>query len=84
MTTVNPISARQCAPWNKERLIGQKRPLKPKDVWTIRVRLPNNQKLSREIYAIYHGGFIEAMLAHLDKRFSYSFVTAMPDADDLV
>ena len=26
-------------PWNKGRLIGQKRPLRPKDVWTIRVRL---------------------------------------------
>ena len=26
-------------PWNKGRLIGQKRPLKPKDVWAIRVRL---------------------------------------------
>src|SRR6516225_10445209 len=25
--------------WNKARLIGQKLPLKPKDVWTIRVRL---------------------------------------------
>jgi hypothetical protein len=27
------------APWNKGRLTGQKRPLKPKEVWTIRVRL---------------------------------------------
>jgi len=27
------------APWNKGHLIGQKRPLKPKDVWAIRVRL---------------------------------------------
>src|SRR5258708_36354861 len=27
------------APWNKGRLIGQKRHLKPKDVWAIRVRL---------------------------------------------
>ena len=27
------------APWNKRRLTGQKRPLKPKDVWAIRVRL---------------------------------------------
>jgi hypothetical protein len=27
------------APWNKGRLIGQKRPLKPKEVWSIRVRL---------------------------------------------
>ena len=26
-------------PWNKGRLIGQKRPLKPRDVWSIRVRL---------------------------------------------
>ena len=39
MTTETPISSRQREPWNKGRLIGQKRPLKPKDVWTIRVRL---------------------------------------------
>jgi hypothetical protein len=26
-------------PWNKGRLIGQKRPLKPKEIWAIRVRL---------------------------------------------
>jgi hypothetical protein len=30
---------RQHNPWNKGRLIDQKRPLKPRDVWTIRVRL---------------------------------------------
>jgi integrase len=36
----NPISLpKRREPWNKGRLIGQKRPLKPKDVWTIRVRL---------------------------------------------
>jgi len=39
MTTETPTPSRQHAPWNKGRLIGQKRPLKPKDVWTIRVRL---------------------------------------------
>jgi len=27
------------APWNKGRLVGQKRPLKPKEVWSIRARL---------------------------------------------
>jgi len=27
------------APWNKGRVIGQKRPLKPKEVWNIRARL---------------------------------------------
>ena len=31
--------SRQRTPWNKGRLIGQKRPLKQKDVWTIRVLL---------------------------------------------
>src|SRR5215210_3053142 len=37
--TENLTPFRQRTPWNKGRLIGQKRPLKPKDVWTIRVRL---------------------------------------------
>src|SRR3954470_12775010 len=37
--TENLTPSRQRTPWNKGRLIGQKRPLKPKDVWTIRVRL---------------------------------------------
>ncbi len=31
-------------PWNKGKLIGQKRPLKPKEIWTIRLRL---QQLNR-------------------------------------
>ena len=36
----NPVSPpRRRDPWNKGRLIGQKRALKPRDVWTIRVRL---------------------------------------------
>jgi hypothetical protein len=39
MTTESTIVSRQHTPWNKGRLIGQKRPLKPKDVWTNRVRL---------------------------------------------
>lgn len=30
-------------PWNKGRLIGQERPLKPKEVWAIRVRLQLEQ-----------------------------------------
>ena len=39
MHTAIPVSARSKAPWNKARLIGQKRPLRPKDVWAIRARL---------------------------------------------
>ena len=32
MTTENPLPLCRRAPWNKGRLIGQKRPLKPKDI----------------------------------------------------
>jgi integrase len=39
MTAEGPIASRQRDPWNKGRMTGQKRRLKPKDVWTIRVRL---------------------------------------------
>jgi hypothetical protein len=35
----NPSSTPENVPWNTGRLTGQKRPLKPKDVWAIRVRL---------------------------------------------
>ena len=34
-----PVPAPMLAPWNKGRLIGQKRPLQPKQVWSIRARL---------------------------------------------
>ena len=36
---LNSSSNSKSAPWNKGRLTGQKRPLKPKDIWAIRVRL---------------------------------------------
>ena len=38
-TTIPPLAGFAKAPWNKGRLIGQKRPLKPKEVWAIRVRV---------------------------------------------
>ena len=38
-TTIPTFVGFAKAPWNKGRLIGQKRPLKPKEVWAIRVRL---------------------------------------------
>jgi site-specific recombinase XerC len=40
MPTANLPAVRACRPvWNKGRIIGQKRPLLPKHVWAIRVRL---------------------------------------------
>ena len=40
MTIANLPAIRACRPaWNKGRVVGQKRPLMPKHVWAIRVRL---------------------------------------------
>ncbi len=40
MSTANLPAIRACRPaWNKGRIVGQKRPLQPKHVWAIRVRL---------------------------------------------
>jgi len=39
MPDANQSTASRRDPWNKGRLIGQKRALKPRDVWSIRVRL---------------------------------------------
>lgn len=30
-------------PWNKRKLVGQKAPLRPKDIWAIRIRLKTYQ-----------------------------------------
>jgi len=34
-----PVPSPRPVPWNKGRLIGQKRPLRPKQVWAIRARI---------------------------------------------
>ena len=46
--TENPIPSPRRDPWNKGRLIGHKRPLKPKDVVTIRVR-PQMEGCQRDL-----------------------------------
>lgn len=53
---MNTIPAeRHCEPWNKSKLIGQKAPLKPKDIWAIRVRLQMAHK-TKEL-ALFNLGF---------------------------
>jgi hypothetical protein len=36
---VRPVGKHHSLPWNKGLLVGQKNPLQPKHVWSIRVRL---------------------------------------------
>ena len=40
METVKPHE-----PWNKGKLVGQKPPLKPKDIWAIRIHLQRDQRI---------------------------------------
>ncbi len=41
----NQTAARQRVPWNKGKLVGQKAPFKPRDVWAIRARLAREHLL---------------------------------------
>ncbi len=43
--TLLPVVTTRRPPWNKRRLVGQKRPLQPKQVWAIRTRLELANKL---------------------------------------
>jgi integrase len=38
-------AAKPLLPWNKGRLVGQKAPLKLKEIWAIRIRLPPVEKM---------------------------------------
>lgn len=45
---------------------------------------PENKNISKEIYAIYHGRFIESMLAHCDTLFTNALATSLPEGNDVV
>jgi hypothetical protein len=60
------------------------RPVVKSDRLVLNIIRPKGLKVSSEVYAIYHGRFIEAMLAHCDKLFTNGVATAMPETGDLV
>jgi len=45
---------------------------------------PTNGVVTSENYAVYHGRFIEMMLAHFDAEFTNADATAMPTAVDRI
>jgi hypothetical protein len=55
-----------------------------KERLALNIMPPQNSKVSSEVYAIYHGRFIESMLAHCDKLFTSGSATALPDDGDSV
>jgi hypothetical protein len=45
---------------------------------------PGGTVLSKEIFAVYHGRFIEMLLAHFDSQFSDAEATAVGTTQDVV
>jgi hypothetical protein len=50
----------------------------------LNILCPQNGAVTTEIYAIYHGRFIEALLAHCDNHFSVAQATSLPTSGDIV
>jgi hypothetical protein len=51
---------------------------------TLTILKPKNSNISSEVYAIYHGRFIESMLVHCDSLFTDAAATALPADGDVV
>jgi hypothetical protein len=51
---------------------------------TMIILCPQNRPISTETYAIYHGRFIESMLAHCDTSFTNAIATAVPSSGDVI
>lgn len=45
---------------------------------------PKNSNITSEIYAIYHGRFVESMLVHCDSLFTEAISSAYPADNDII
>jgi hypothetical protein len=59
------------------------RPVVGADSIIFRIITPKATHMTTVTYAIYHGRFIEMLLAHCDRRFGIAWATAMPAHGDL-
>lgn len=50
----------------------------------LRIMPPVNTRMSRTVYAVYHGRFIEMLLTHFDRSFESARATALPSRGDSV
>ena len=46
--------------------------------------IPPKKTVTMEAYAVYHGRFIEMLLAHFDDDFSEAFATAQASGEDRI
>jgi hypothetical protein len=45
---------------------------------------PSGVQMSKTIYGVYHGRFMESLLTHCDELFTRVRATALPTSDDVV
>jgi hypothetical protein len=67
--------------WNRQAWL---RPSIQSGMLMFGIIAPKGKTISTEVYGIYHGRFIEMLLAHFDSSFSDATASAMPVAADLV
>ncbi len=60
------------------------RPVVESDKLIFRILSPRGVRMSKEVYAVFHGRLIEMLLAHFDVKFSRVTATALPSDGDLI
>jgi hypothetical protein len=60
------------------------RPRTEENALILNILTPRATTLSTELYAIYHGRFIEMLLAHFDAKFKRAEASALPVRPDVV
>jgi hypothetical protein len=60
------------------------RPKIEDDKVVFNILAPKGTRMSRAVYAVYHGRFIEMLLTHFDLEFQRASATALPAAGDAV
>lgn len=60
------------------------RPVVREDRLVFNIFPPREKGISRVVYGIYHGRFIEMLLNHFDSRFKEATATALPIAGDRI
>lgn len=60
------------------------RPSVQTDRLVFNILTPKGEKMSRAIYGIYHGRFIEMLLDHFDLKFTEARATALPVDGDIL
>jgi hypothetical protein len=60
------------------------RPTLHSDRLIFKILTPKGSEMTRSVYAIYHGRFIEMLLRHFDLRFEEVKATALPGFGDII